>query len=94
MIVLHRLRGEPVYLNADLIEAVEACPDTVVTLVDGRKLVVTEAPEELVDRIRRFRAGVLVAAEEMRRETPRLSVVQDEGEGPPSDVRGHGGHPT
>ena len=54
------------FLNADLIESIEARPDTVVTLVDGRKTVVAETPEEVVDRIRLFRAAVLAAVDDMR----------------------------
>lgn len=54
------------FLNADLIESIEARPDTVVTLVDGRKTVVAESPEEVVDRIRLFRAAVLAAVDDLR----------------------------
>ncbi len=53
------------YLNPDLIESVEAIPDTVLTLVDGRKALVTEDPFEIVDSIRTFRASVLVRADEL-----------------------------
>lgn len=67
MILVHRLRGEPMLLNADLIESVEATPDTVVTLVDGRRLVVAEGSEVIAARVRDFRAAVLAAAEEARR---------------------------
>ncbi len=35
MIVVHRLSGAEVVVNADLVETVEANPDTVITLVDG-----------------------------------------------------------
>ena len=66
MILVHRLKGEPMFLNADLIESIEARPDTVITLVDGRKAVVAESPEEVVGRIREFRAAVLATVEEMR----------------------------
>jgi flagellar protein FlbD len=54
------------FLNTDLIESIEATPDTVVTLVDGRKFVVAETPEEVVSRTVGFRASVLAAAEELR----------------------------
>jgi flagellar protein FlbD len=54
------------FLNTDLIESIEATPDTVVTLVDGRKFVVAESPEEVVQRTLGFRASVLAAAEELR----------------------------
>lgn len=66
MILVHRLRGEPMYLNPDLVESLEATPDTVLTLIDGRRMVVSEGAEVVVDRIMRFRASVLVLAEEMR----------------------------
>ncbi len=66
MIRLHRIRGEEMFLNADLIESVQATPDTVITLVDGRKLVVQETPEEVVDAIREFRASVLRRADDLR----------------------------
>lgn len=66
MILVHRLRGEPLFVNADLVESIEATPDTLLTLVDGRKAMVTESPEEVVERIVAFRAAVLVAAEELR----------------------------
>lgn len=78
MILVHRLRGEPLFVNADLIESVEPCPDTMLVLVDGRRLVVAEDPEEVVERVRTFRASLLVAADEIRQERPRLSVVPDD----------------
>ena len=45
MITLTRLSGSVFALNADLIERIDATPDTVVTLVDGKKYVVTETLE-------------------------------------------------
>ena len=66
MILLHRLKGEPLVVNADLIESVESTPDTVLTLVDGRRLLCAESPEELVDQIVMFRARVLAAADRLR----------------------------
>jgi flagellar protein FlbD len=78
VILVHRLRGEPLYVNADLIESVEADPDTVLTLVDGRRIFVEEPPHAVVDRFVSFRAALLVAADELK-ETggPALSVVPD-----------------
>jgi flagellar protein FlbD len=75
VILVHRLRGEPLFLNADLIECIEATPDTVVTLADGRKYVVGESPDEIVERARQFRASVLVAAEDLRRSSGGLAPV-------------------
>ena len=61
MITLHRLghRHEPFLLNPDLIFTIEACPDTVVNLTTGAKLVVGETPEEVAAQIRAWRAGIL-----------------------------------
>jgi flagellar protein FlbD len=78
VILVHRLRGEPLFVNADLIESVEATPDTVLTLVDGRRLLVDEAPDVVVERVISFRATLLVAADEQRRSVPALSIVRDE----------------
>lgn len=75
MILVHRLKGEPLFINSDLIETIEATPDTVVGLADGRKLVVAESPEEVVDRSRRYRASVIVAAEQIRAETGQADLV-------------------
>jgi flagellar protein FlbD len=54
------------FLNDDLIETIEATPDTVVTLVDGKKLILADTPEELVERARLYRASILDAVEELR----------------------------
>lgn len=77
MICVHRLHGEALFLNADLVETVESDPDTIVTLVDGRRIIVREDPVEIVQRITRFRASILVAADEVRTgsERPALRVL-------------------
>jgi flagellar protein FlbD len=62
MIVLTRLNGPAFALNPDLIERVDANPDTVVTLVGGTKYVVAESLEELVARVREFRGQVIATA--------------------------------
>lgn len=50
MIKLTRLGGEPFVLNAELIQYVEARPDTFVTLTTGERLVVTESMDEVLRR--------------------------------------------
>ncbi len=64
MIRLHRLGSgaEPFMLNPDLIVTVEATPDTVITLSTGARVVVVEPPDEVVGRVRDWRAGVLADA--------------------------------
>ncbi|MCC6226758.1 MAG: flagellar FlbD family protein [Microthrixaceae bacterium] len=63
MILLRRLNGTELGVNADLIERVESTPDTILTLVDGTKYVVAEPAEEVVARIVDFRARILATAE-------------------------------
>ena len=47
MIKLTRLNREPFLVNCELIEFVEETPDTVISMMSGRKLVVTESLEEV-----------------------------------------------
>ena len=64
MIVLHRLThpDHPLYLNPDLIQTVEANPDTVIALENASKFVVLETPDEIVELVREWRASVLTRA--------------------------------
>ncbi len=50
MIKLTRLGGESFILNAELIQYVEARPDTFITLTNGQRLVVAEAMDEVLRR--------------------------------------------
>jgi flagellar protein FlbD len=69
MIVVTRLNGPQLAINADLIERAESTPDTVLTLIDGTKVLVCESVREIIDLVREFRASVLVAAK-MLEDTP------------------------
>lgn len=51
MIELTRFNGEKFVLNADLIEMVEATPDTLIRLVNGKRFVVRETVEDVVLRV-------------------------------------------
>jgi flagellar protein FlbD len=59
MLNLTRLNRVPLVLNSDLIEHIEASPDTVVSLLNGQKLIVRETPDEIVDRVIQFRREVI-----------------------------------
>ena len=59
MISLTGLSGSAFALNSDLVERVDSTPDTVITLVDGKKYVVSETLEQVVDTIRRHRAEII-----------------------------------
>jgi len=55
MIYVTRLNGKQFVLNAELIEMVESTPDTVVTLMNGNKYVVSETPDEIIRFITKYR---------------------------------------
>ncbi len=59
MIRLTRLNASPLAVNSDLIKFIEEAPDTVLTLIDGEKLVVRETTAEVIHRIREFRRSIL-----------------------------------
>ena len=50
-------KGEFV-LNAEIIETIEETPDTVVTLVNGKKLIVDEPMDEIVRRVMKYRRAL------------------------------------
>jgi flagellar protein FlbD len=64
MIALHRIGHdhERVLVNPDLIETVEAHPDTVVTLTTAKRMVVCETVEDVVDAVRAWRVDILASA--------------------------------
>jgi flagellar protein FlbD len=62
MIILNRLGGSQVAVNPDLIERAEPTPDTVITMLDGHKLLVAESVQEVVDAVRAWRASVAAQA--------------------------------
>jgi flagellar protein FlbD len=59
MIELTRLNGTPIVLNSDLIKTAEASPDTMLTLINGEKIIVREACEEVTERVLAYRARLL-----------------------------------
>lgn len=59
MIELTRLNGHPIVVNAELLKFVEQNPDTVITLVNGDKLVVREAASEVLRRVLDYRRKLL-----------------------------------
>jgi flagellar protein FlbD len=64
MIELHRLThpDQPFHLNPDLIQTVEATPDTVISLESAAKFLVLETPEEIVGLIRDWHASIIARA--------------------------------
>jgi flagellar protein FlbD len=55
MIILHRLNQQEFVLNADLVETLEATPDTLVTLTNGKKLIVRDDIKDVIGRVIEYR---------------------------------------
>ena len=71
MIKVTRLGGKPFYLNSDLIESLEAVPDTTIQLTTGKKVLVTEPPDEVIRRIVEFRREIFFKYPDERPAPPR-----------------------
>lgn len=55
MIRLTRLSGSEFVVNCDLIESVEAAPDTIVSLTTQQRYVVRETVDEVIGRVAAFK---------------------------------------
>jgi flagellar protein FlbD len=91
MIELTRLNGTPMVLNSDLIKTAEASPDTMLTLINGEKLIVREDMAEIVERVLAYRARLLAAVarrlpsyDELQRAVS-LTSLNVSGQTPPSE---------
>jgi flagellar protein FlbD len=61
MVRLTRINHAPLVLNSDLIEHIEATPDTVISLTNGQKFLVLESAEEIIGRVIEFRRAIFYA---------------------------------
>ncbi|NLO97201.1 MAG: flagellar FlbD family protein [Peptococcaceae bacterium] len=55
MIYVTRINNKEFAINPDLIETLEATPDTVITLTNDSKYIVKESIDEIIERIAAFR---------------------------------------
>jgi flagellar protein FlbD len=62
MIKVTRFNQSELIVNAEMIEFIEETPDTIITLLTGRKVLVRESADELVQRVLAYRqkAGAFV----------------------------------
>ena len=58
MIEVTRLNEVKFSINSDLIETVEETPDTVITLTNGKKFVVTESMKEIKDLVIDYKRAI------------------------------------
>lgn len=55
MIKVTRINDAPLVVNADLIEFVEASPETIICLTTGKKIMVKQTIDEIIDRVAEFK---------------------------------------
>ena len=58
MITLHKLNGQEVVVNAELIETLEPGPQTVVHLATGNKIPVREEADAVIAKVVEYRKAV------------------------------------
>ena len=66
MIKVTRLNDSDLVINADLIEFVEAIPDTIISLTTGKKIMVKESIDEIIERVAQFKrkSGIRVKSQD------------------------------
>jgi len=63
MIRVTRLNGTELHINSDLIEYIEATPDTTVSMTTGHKMIVRETVREVIDEVARHKRAILSGRE-------------------------------
>jgi flagellar protein FlbD len=74
MIKLRRLNGQEFILNADMIESLEATPDTIIVLSNGKKLMVKNTLDEIVTNTVKYRQLCNTAVQVIKRTLPPESL--------------------
>lgn len=59
MLLLTRFNGTQIYINAELIKTIEETPNTVITLMDHTKIVVTETAAAVVEMYIDYRRKIM-----------------------------------
>jgi flagellar protein FlbD len=59
MIQVTRLNNTKFVINAELIEMIEATPDTMISLTTGKRFVVKETIEEIIRRIIEYKMSII-----------------------------------
>lgn len=55
MIKLTKFDKKTLIVNPDVIETIEATPDTVITLVTGKKFLVVESVDEIMEKVLQYK---------------------------------------
>ena len=58
MIQVERLNGSSYFINPHMIESMECLPDLTITMLSGKKIVVRNSPEAVVNKIVEYRSRI------------------------------------
>lgn len=58
MVELTKFNDCKVVVNADIIEFIEETPDTVISLTTGKKLIVKESKQEVIDKVILYKKAI------------------------------------
>ncbi|KLE15034.1 flagellar FlbD family protein [Clostridium sp. C8] len=59
MIKVTGMNNKEIILNADHIEKIEEVPETLITLTNGKKYIVLESVEEIVEKVIRYKNKIV-----------------------------------
>lgn len=62
MIEVTKLNGKKLIVNAELIEFMEATPDTTITMNTGRKVIAKESLDEIIDKVLLYKKKIYQTA--------------------------------
>lgn len=62
MIKITTLDNRVITINVDIIERIEAVPETVITLTNGKKLMVREKMDDIIKKVIQYKAEILRTA--------------------------------
>lgn len=64
MIQVERLNGSSYFINPHMIESMECLPDLTITMLSGKKIVVRNSPEDVVNKIVEYRSRIGINGKE------------------------------
>ncbi len=64
MIQVERLNGSSYFINPHMIEFMECLPDLTITMLSGKKIVVRNSPEDVVNKIVEYRSRIGINGQE------------------------------
>ena len=70
MIKLHRINGNEITINAELIESIDSAPDTIITLTSNNRFVVKESVEDVKKIILEYRRLIALPPLDVTKEGP------------------------